>query len=81
VKVDAGPDAIVLQFMKNPPIDPQRIIQLIQTRKNFKLSGPERLRVEETHAQLAPRVQRVRTLFRELAEPAASKVAAAGRPA
>jgi transcription-repair coupling factor (superfamily II helicase) len=76
VKVDAGPDTIVLQFMKSPPIDPARVIQLIQTRKNFKLSGPERLRVEEKHAQLAPRVQRVRTLFKELGEPAVANVAA-----
>ena len=78
VKVDAGPDAIVLQFVKNPPIDPARIIQLIQTRKNFKLSGQDRLRIEEKHAQLAPRVQRIRAIFKELAEPAASKTAAAG---
>jgi len=75
VKVDAGPDVIVLQFEKNPPIDPQRIIQLIQTRKNFKLSGPERLRIEESHAKVPERVQRVRALFRELAEPVAVKAA------
>jgi len=73
VKVDAGPDAIVLQFVKNPPIDPQRIIQLIQTRKNFKLSGPERLRIDEKHAQVAERAQRVRAIFKELVEPVAAK--------
>jgi transcription-repair coupling factor (superfamily II helicase) len=76
VKVDAGPDAIGLQFMQNPPVDPARIIQLIQTRKNFRLSGPERLRVEEAHAQLAPRVQRVRSILKELGEPAMAKAVA-----
>jgi transcription-repair coupling factor (superfamily II helicase) len=76
VKVDAGPEAIVLQFIKNPPVDPARIIQLIQARKNFKLSGPERLRIEEKHAQLAPRVQRVRSILKELGEPAAPKAVA-----
>ncbi len=76
VKVDAGPDAIVFQFIKNPPIDPARVIQLIQARKNFKLSGPERLRIEEKHAQLAPRVQRVRSILKELGEPAATKAIA-----
>jgi transcription-repair coupling factor (superfamily II helicase) len=76
VKVDAGPDAIVLQFMKNPPIDPARIIQLLQTRKSFKLSGPERLRIEEKHAQFAARVQRIRSILKELAEPAATKAIA-----
>jgi transcription-repair coupling factor (superfamily II helicase) len=69
VKVDAGPDAMVLQFQPNPPIDPARIIELIQTRKNFKLSGQDRLRVEEKHAGTAERVQRVRAIFRELQQP------------
>jgi transcription-repair coupling factor (superfamily II helicase) len=69
VKVDAGPDAMVLQFQPNPPIDPARIIQLIQTRKNFRLSGQDRLRVEDKHPGAAERVQRVRAIFRELQQP------------
>ena len=75
-KVDAGPDSIVLQFIANPPIDPARIIQLIQTRKNFKLSGQDRLRVEEKHAAVAARVARVRELFRELVRSEPAKAAA-----
>ena len=65
-KLDAGPNGIVLQFMKSPPIDPARIIQLVQTRKTFKLSGQDRLRIDESHAKVAERVQRVRAIFREL---------------
>jgi transcription-repair coupling factor (superfamily II helicase) len=72
-KVDAGPESIVLQFVKDPPIDPGRIIQLIQSRRNFKLSGQDRLRVEEKHAPVSERTQRVRTIFRELRQPAAAK--------
>ena len=71
----AGPESILLQFIKDPPIDPARIIQLIQTRRNFKLSGQDRLRVEESHAQVSERVQRVRTIFRELAQPLTAKAA------
>ncbi len=72
VKVDAGPESIVLQFVKDPPIDPARIIELIQTRRNFKLSGQDRLRVEESHPRVAERVQRVMNIFRDLtrSEPA-----------
>jgi len=69
-KVDAGPESLVLQFQPNPPIDPARIIQLIQTRRNFKLSGQDRLRVDEQHAEVHARVQRVREIFRELEKPA-----------
>jgi transcription-repair coupling factor (superfamily II helicase) len=76
LKVDAGPDSIVLQFMKDPPIDPTRIIQLIQARRNFKLSGQDRLRVEEKHAHPPERAQRVRQIFRELTQPIPAAAAA-----
>jgi transcription-repair coupling factor (superfamily II helicase) len=70
VKVDAGPESIALQFVKNPPVDPARIIELIQTKRNYKIAGQDRLRIEEKHMQIDPRVQRVREILRELASPA-----------
>ena len=44
VKVDASSDTIVLQFVAQPPIDPGRIIELIQTRRDIRLAGENRLR-------------------------------------
>jgi transcription-repair coupling factor (superfamily II helicase) len=44
MKVDANADSIQLQFVPQPPIDPGRIIQLIQTRRDIKLAGENRLR-------------------------------------
>ena len=44
VKVDASGDSILLQFVPQPPIDPGRIIELIQTRRDIKLAGENRLR-------------------------------------
>jgi transcription-repair coupling factor (superfamily II helicase) len=44
MKVDASSDAILLQFVAQPPIDPGRIIQLIQSRRDLKLAGENRLR-------------------------------------
>ena len=44
MKVDASGDSILLQFVPQPPIDPGRIIQLIQTRRDLKLAGENRLR-------------------------------------
>jgi transcription-repair coupling factor (superfamily II helicase) len=44
VKVDADNDAVTLNFIAKPPIDPARIIQLIQTRRDIKLAGENRLR-------------------------------------
>jgi transcription-repair coupling factor (superfamily II helicase) len=55
MKVDASGDAILLQFVPQPPIDPGRIIQLIQTRRDLKLAGENRLRW--TVASPAPEVR------------------------
>ena len=55
MKVDASGEAILLQFVPQPPIDPVRIIQLIQTRRDLKLAGENRLRW--TVASPAPEVR------------------------
>ena len=44
VKVDADSEAVTLNFVAQPPIDPSRIIQLIQTRRDIRLAGENRLR-------------------------------------
>ena len=44
MKVDANADSILLQFVPQPPIDSGRIIQLIQSRRDIKLAGENRLR-------------------------------------
>ncbi|WP_333699277.1 transcription-repair coupling factor, partial [Rivihabitans pingtungensis] len=45
-KIDASEVAIQLTFIKNPPIDPMKIIGLIQNKRNYKLAGQDKLRVE-----------------------------------
>ena len=66
-RIDAHSDAVTLQFMPNPPIDPGKIIQLIQTKKHYKLAGPDKLKVTVASADTARRVQAVQEIFRELA--------------
>ncbi|HVY04697.1 MAG TPA: transcription-repair coupling factor [Burkholderiales bacterium] len=66
-RIDAGPESLVLQFIPNPPIDPAKIIKLVQSRKGYKLAGPERLRVEAGMPDVAARVAQARTVMRELA--------------
>jgi transcription-repair coupling factor (superfamily II helicase) len=67
VRIDAGPETVVLQFIPNPPIDPSKIIRLVQSRKNFKLSGPDRLRIEANMPDVSARTAQVRTVLKELA--------------
>ena len=66
-RIDAGPESLLLQFIPNPPIDPARIIKLVQSRKNYKLSGPDRLRVTAEMPDVAARALQLRAVMRELA--------------
>jgi transcription-repair coupling factor (superfamily II helicase) len=65
-RIDAGPDAIVLQFVPEPPIDPARIIQLVQNLKGARFAGPDRVRVEARCEEVHARAARVRELLRPL---------------
>ena len=66
VKVDASSEAIQIQFVPNPPIDPMKIITLIQSKRHYKLMGPDKLRIELKYADLKQRVLAVKNFFAEL---------------
>jgi transcription-repair coupling factor (superfamily II helicase) len=65
-KLDASSEAIQIQFVPNPPIDPMKIITLIQTRRYIKMNGPDKLRIELKHEDLQQRVLAVKKFFGEL---------------
>ncbi len=65
-KVDASEDAIAIQFIANPPIDPRKIFSLIQSRRHIKMVGQDRLRIEVKHEDLSARVLAIRNFFNEL---------------
>ena len=65
-KLDAGPAAISLQFVPNPPIDPAKIIRLLQSDRSFKLAGQDKLLWHKPTAALPERVAAVKELFRRL---------------
>ena len=65
-KLDAGPSAIQLQFIPNPPIDPAKIIRLLQSDRSFKLAGQDRLLWQKSSANLKERVGAVKELFNKL---------------
>jgi transcription-repair coupling factor (superfamily II helicase) len=65
-RIDAGTETLILQFIPNPPIDPSKIIRLVQARRNFKLSGPDRLRIEVGMPDISARTAQVRSLLKEL---------------
>jgi transcription-repair coupling factor (superfamily II helicase) len=66
LRLDAGPDALGLQFEKNPPLDPNGIIRLVQKNKGWRLAGPDRLRIERKAATLEERVRHARVVMEQL---------------
>jgi transcription-repair coupling factor (superfamily II helicase) len=66
VKIDAHGEAAVLQFMPNPPLDPMRIIDLIQKNRQIKLNGQDKLRITASMPDLAARVAQIKTTIRSL---------------
>jgi transcription-repair coupling factor (superfamily II helicase) len=65
-RLDAGGDAIQLQFIDRPPLDATRFMQLLQRHRHWKLSGPGKLRVQTPSEGLAPRVRTVKELLKIL---------------
>jgi transcription-repair coupling factor (superfamily II helicase) len=69
IKVDAAPGVISITFKKDPPIDPMKIIELIQKNKHIKLAGNEKLRIERELPEAKARAQMVRDILRSLGQP------------
>ena len=68
-KIDATEAVIKLQFIPNPPIDPARIIQLVQQDRRWKLAGPDRLVVSRETATLPERAAAIREIISMLNQP------------
>ncbi len=65
-KVDASSEAIVIQFVPTPPIDPMKIITMIQSKRHIKMAGQDKLRIELKYGDLKQRVLAVMNFFKEL---------------
>ena len=66
-RLDVGPEASSIQFIPNPPMDPAKLIKLIQTRREYKLAGQDRLKIEKPAPTLEKRIELVRGFLREIA--------------
>ncbi len=65
-KVDASSDSIVIQFIPEPPIDPMKIITLIQSKRHIKMAGQDKLKIDLKYGDLQQRVLAIRNFFGEL---------------
>ena len=66
--IDATGEAATFTFGKHHSIDPTQIIMLMQSNKNYRLAGPDRLRVSAVMDDVETRIQTVKTVLKKLAE-------------
>jgi len=69
IKIDAAPGVINITFRPNPPVEPMRIIELVQKNRHIKLAGNDKLRIEKELKDPKDRAQYVRDLLRALGQP------------
>jgi transcription-repair coupling factor (superfamily II helicase) len=56
-----------IQFEPNPPFDPMKLIKLIQTRREYKLAGQDKLKIAKDCPSLDKRLELIRGFLREIA--------------
>ena len=66
-RVDATHEAVQLQFIKNPPLDGSKVIDFIRGRRNARLAGPDRLRLDAKLPAWQERAQAVKDVLKQLA--------------
>lgn len=66
IKLDATASQVTVQFEPNPPIESIKIINLIQTNRNYRLAGQDKLSLVRSCNSLAERVAAVKELIRQL---------------
>jgi transcription-repair coupling factor (superfamily II helicase) len=66
IKIDAHAESAQLQFEPKPPIDPMRIIELVQKSRHIRLSGQDKLKITAAMPDLAARVNQLKATIRAL---------------
>ena len=66
-KIDAAPSGIVVQFVPEPPVEPKKILALVQSSRIYRLPGPDRVKIEMKHEDIKQRAAEVRQFLRKLA--------------
>lgn len=67
LRIDASSESILIQFVPNPPIAAERIITLIQSSREFNLSGPDKLKIQIKLPNVTERVKQIRKVMDQLA--------------
>ncbi len=66
MRIDAGAGAVQIQFVPNPPVDPQKVIALVRSRPGHRLTGSEKLRIDVPLASTGEKVDLLRKTLQAL---------------
>ena len=65
-RIDASAESITIQFAQDAPVDPAKLIELVQARNDTRFAGPERLRVSVRTDGLQSRSATIRELLKQM---------------
>jgi transcription-repair coupling factor (superfamily II helicase) len=65
-RIDAASEAIVLQFGIDSTVEPQAIIRYLQSQRDVRMTGSDRIRVTLNDADVTTRIQRIRAICKAL---------------
>jgi len=65
-RIDASDSAIQLQFVARPPIEPAKVLDVVRSRRHYRLAGHDKLRIEAKLPDVGARVAAVREAFTAL---------------
>ncbi|MSQ71778.1 MAG: transcription-repair coupling factor [Betaproteobacteria bacterium] len=67
-RIEANSEFIMLQFIEQAPLDPAKFLRLVQKQRQWRLTGPNRLRVERVTDELEERAGAVKQVVTALRE-------------
>ena len=65
-KVDAAAERVIISFVKHPPFEPIKLIQLIQRDGRYRLAGQDRIRIEWPTKTLDDRLALIKDFLKRL---------------
>jgi transcription-repair coupling factor (superfamily II helicase) len=66
VKIDAAPEAMIVQFGANTPVKSESIIKYLQSERDVRLAGNDKIRFTLKNADVPTRVQRLKAMIKFL---------------
>ena len=75
LKVDSAPTVTTISFRPGAPVDPMRVIELVQKNRHIKLAGNDKLRIDREIPEPKDRAQFIRDVLRSLGQPTAPAAA------